>query len=235
MSTSPFARPVFVLGMHRSGTSCLAGCLEEAGLYLGEVNRAAPFNKKGNRENRDAMTLNDTVLALNHARWDHPPAGEVIWNENTLVQLDEVIATYPSDAVWGLKDPRVLLTLETWQKRVQPRFVGTFRHPSAVVSSLMTRAEAWGSPMVADNAYQLWQAYNARLLAAFNEAAFPIVRYDQDAQSYVSKVQAIAHDLGLPRPDAIGFHDPSLQNQLSDDRVPDAHRALWESLNEVAV
>jgi len=49
MQISP---PILILGMHRSGTSCLAGCLEEAGLYLGDVNLKAGFNKKGNRENR---------------------------------------------------------------------------------------------------------------------------------------------------------------------------------------
>lgn len=28
---------LIVFGMHRSGTSCLTGTLEEAGVYLGEV------------------------------------------------------------------------------------------------------------------------------------------------------------------------------------------------------
>lgn len=50
---SPYASTVLILGMHRSGTSCLAGSLQEAGLYLGEVNTAAPHNAKGNRESRD--------------------------------------------------------------------------------------------------------------------------------------------------------------------------------------
>jgi len=36
MQISP---PILILGMHRSGTSCLAGCLEEAGLYLGDVTK----------------------------------------------------------------------------------------------------------------------------------------------------------------------------------------------------
>jgi hypothetical protein len=39
--------PIIILGMHRSGTSLVAGCLEAAGLYLGPVNNYAPFNKKG--------------------------------------------------------------------------------------------------------------------------------------------------------------------------------------------
>ena len=35
------AAPVAVIGMHRSGTSCLAGCLEDLGLTLGPVNTRA--------------------------------------------------------------------------------------------------------------------------------------------------------------------------------------------------
>jgi len=44
-------RPMLILGMHRSGTSCLAGCLQAAGLISGEVNIQAMYNAKGNREN----------------------------------------------------------------------------------------------------------------------------------------------------------------------------------------
>lgn len=60
---APGAAPVTVLEMHRSGTSCLAGCLEDAGLFPGEVSRAAPFNKKGNNENLAVMEFTDEVLA----------------------------------------------------------------------------------------------------------------------------------------------------------------------------
>lgn len=48
---------VCVLGMHRSGTSVLAGCLGNYGLYLGEVVREAPHNKEGNNENLAVRAL----------------------------------------------------------------------------------------------------------------------------------------------------------------------------------
>ena len=41
---------VVILGMHRSGTSCLTGSLQDKGLYLGQVSQRGTFNKKGNRE-----------------------------------------------------------------------------------------------------------------------------------------------------------------------------------------
>ena len=53
---------VVVLGMHRSGTSCLAGSLEQQGLFLGEVNTSAPWNRRGNRERFDVMNLQGDIL-----------------------------------------------------------------------------------------------------------------------------------------------------------------------------
>ena len=64
---------ILILGMHRSGTSCLAGSLQEAGLYLGEVNTTAPHNAKGNRESRTIVALHDGLLQANGGAWDAPP------------------------------------------------------------------------------------------------------------------------------------------------------------------
>ena len=49
--------PIAILGMHRSGTSCLAGSLQEAGIYLGDVVTSAAHNQKGNRENVHSMMM----------------------------------------------------------------------------------------------------------------------------------------------------------------------------------
>ena len=55
-------RVVCVLGMHRSGTSCLAGSLEQQGLFLGDVNTAAPWNRRGNRESFAMMDFQTAIL-----------------------------------------------------------------------------------------------------------------------------------------------------------------------------
>jgi hypothetical protein len=44
-------RVVSILGMHRSGTRCLTGTMQEAGLVLGKFSTFNEFNRKGNREN----------------------------------------------------------------------------------------------------------------------------------------------------------------------------------------
>jgi len=65
---------IAVLGMHRSGTSCLTGLLEDAGVPLGDVQKENPHNPLGNQENLRIMHLHDAVLAANGGSWDAPPA-----------------------------------------------------------------------------------------------------------------------------------------------------------------
>jgi len=64
-------RPVVVLGMHRSGTSAVAGCLERLGICMGR--RLAPgdeWNPGGYFEDRDLVELNDRLLSAQGIRWD---------------------------------------------------------------------------------------------------------------------------------------------------------------------
>ena len=73
---------VIILGMHRSGTSCLAGSLQESGIYLPDASAENKYNRKGNRENHLIMQLNDDILAFNDASWDAPPIRKLVWDES---------------------------------------------------------------------------------------------------------------------------------------------------------
>ena len=86
-------RIIVILGMHRSGTSCLAGTLQEAGLYLGEVHTENPFNRKGNRENPSIMALHEDILAHSEGSWHQPPAG-CHWLQQHIARRDTIIASY---------------------------------------------------------------------------------------------------------------------------------------------
>ena len=98
---------VIVLGMHRSGTSLLTGSLEAAGLHLGKVNHAAPFNRKGNKENEPIRGFHDELLAKNGASWDRPPKGQVRWDRPDEERARSLIEAHLRSArPWGFKDPR---------------------------------------------------------------------------------------------------------------------------------
>src|SRR6266540_944941 len=65
---------VAVLGMHRSGTSAVAGTLEEHGVELGPVSKRNRFNPRGNREIRELNRLHDRILDRSGGSWWDPPA-----------------------------------------------------------------------------------------------------------------------------------------------------------------
>lgn len=192
-------RVVLILGMHRSGTSCLAGSLQEAGLYLGDVNTAAPHNAKGNRENRAIMDLQDDLLHANGGNWDAPPR-EVVWQPEHRARRDAIIATYPTDQIWGFKDPRTLLTLSGWLETLSSvRFVGTFRHPLAVAASLHAR-----NGISIEKSLMLWITYNRLLLDYHQRFKFPMVCFDWPLERYRQCLLVIAPTLNLAVPTA-GF------------------------------
>jgi hypothetical protein len=62
---------VLVLGMHRSGTSAIAGSLGFLG-YETSKNLMAPtkYNAKGYFENMSIFALNERILEAGGARWD---------------------------------------------------------------------------------------------------------------------------------------------------------------------
>lgn len=223
--------PVIVLGMHRSGTSCLTGSLEQAGLYLGEVNRKAPHNVKGNQENRDIMDLNDAVLSKNGAAWDAPPKSPTIWTDAHRDRCDQILATYPADQAIGFKDPRTVFTLEGWLEVLpSARLVGTFRHPLAVAQSLNTRN---GIPL--QQGCELWLSYNRRILEHANKHEMPMINFDLAPEHYLRGLLLICEMLHLT-PATAGFkffsaelrHNEPPQEPLRNNELREVYDALLQ-------
>jgi len=129
-------RVVCVLGMHRSGTSCLVGSLQKAGLHLGRHHTWNRYNRRGNRENQDIVDLNDAVLIHSGGAWNAPPRA-IRYTEEHLARARLIADGFPADFRWGFKDPRALLTLPLWREALGGRLlrVGIFRHPMAVAAS----------------------------------------------------------------------------------------------------
>jgi len=203
---------ICILGMHRSGTSCLAGCLEEHGLHLGNVVNSAPFNLKGNKENITLREINDGVLSFSGGSWAKPPE-RLVWNETFRQRRDDYISNYNSYKIWGFKDPRTLLTLPFWlESKLNMKFVGTFRHPLAVSQSLERRKGL--QPILAP--LELWKIYNLKLLNYAAEFRFPLVSFDSPTIEYVDNLRALARLFGLHHVSAAGndFFDERLRSKV---------------------
>lgn len=227
MPSAPLA--LCILGMHRSGTSCLTGCLQEAGLYLGKHHQWNPYNQRGNRENQDICDLNDRVLAVNKASW-REPVSNCRWTPAQLEEGKRLISHYQSFSQWGFKDPRSLLTIEGWQKIIgKLQYVGVFRHPMCVAESLHSRD---GLPY--DQSFALWLFYNYRLLHLRRKHSFPLLNFDWPKDIFESKVESLSESFSLikDKTENHSFYSTELKHQLVPgwSEVPLSCRALYQEL-----
>ncbi|MGB0954077.1 MAG: sulfotransferase [Planctomycetota bacterium] len=244
---------VIVLGMHRSGTSCLAGSLQASDLELGEVHTANPHNKKGNRENQAVMDLHESLLAQAGASWDAPAV--VTWDEEHRKMRDAIIEGFRETPMWGFKDPRTCFTLDGWLEVLpQTKLVGTFRNPKSVALSLVTRNRGMGDM---EDWYKVWEAYNKQVLHYHREHAFPIVDFDASDAKYLKSLRVIYQHLGLQESawnclkalDFKGFlanlggkggevfFDPKLRSSVTSDvdGLPESTVALYRELQKAAI
>ena len=222
-------RTIIVLGMHRSGTSMLAGSLQEAGLALGEVVTEAPHNAKGNRENRAIMFMQEDLLKSNGGSWDNPPAA-VRWRQLHEAVRDLFIGSFKNVAIWGFKDPRTLLTIDGWlQVLPNAELVGIFRSPEHVALSLHRR-----DGMTVEKGLDLWRIYNERLLHLHDHESFPLMEFEANACQLTHRLTDLVARLDLPIRDyQPRFFDDSLRTKETQQiPVPPRVEQLYHSLRE---
>jgi len=170
------------LGMHRSGTSALAGALESMGFEVGPDDDVMPAdvgNPEGYFELLSVVRANDELLAHFGGRWDSPPDLAPEW-VNDLVVTEFVESTramvgqlFKSDH-WLLKDPRISLLLPAWRKVTGDRgcAVVIVRDPFEVAASLSRR-----NALTTLTGLALWAAYNRTMLRDLEGARVHVCTY----------------------------------------------------------
>ncbi len=227
-------RVVIVLGMHRSGTSCLAGILEAAGLTLGRVSRQNLFNPKGNLESKKIIDLNDALLRHNGGAWDNPPV-RIDWPEALQQERDRIIGGYRDSLLWGFKDPRVLLALDGWLEGLSGfdvSFAATYRRPEAVAQSLYRRNQF---PL--DKSLSLWKTYNEKLLAYQGAFGFPVISFDLQQADYRDAVKRLLRKLSLTldhRPEYFFENEFRHETQAPEADLPQEIESLYKELERIA-
>lgn len=227
------SRAIAVLGMHRSGTSCLAGLLEDAGVGLGMVSRKNPFNIKGNNENQEIVALHDEILAANARRWDSPGLEACLWSQSHRDRQAGIVAEYSRFGIWGFKDPRSLLALEGWLEYLPDLgLIGSFRHPVAVARSLAARGG-----IGLGRGLDLWWLYNRRLLAFQARLGFELISFDLPPGAYLDRATAVLSRLGLhPERGTMAFFEAGLRHQEAKEsvRLPPEIARMYAELRERA-
>jgi len=197
-------RPVFVVGMHRSGTSAVAGALNRLGVWLGEtlIEPRSGVNDGGFFENPDILALHEELLHGLGRSWRHPVPLPDGWLDDPRVaplasRAGLLAANLARGGRWGVKDPRLCLLLPLWRRVLEargetPAVVITVRHPAQVAASLARRdgmPEALG--------HFLWVLHYLQAELSSRGLARCLVRYDRLLDQPGVELDALGHWLGL--------------------------------------
>ncbi len=156
-----------ITGMHRSGTSFVAQCLDYLGADFGEPDRFFPadkWNQQGYLENIDIVDLNNRAVLGERAKFDYwmqQPAQRVERIINSISSRKWKYFFFPSlDGIHQramkyassierfsgeyagkyVKDPRFCLTLKAWLELGDiQKIVFCFRDPESVAGSIRRR------------------------------------------------------------------------------------------------
>lgn len=234
-------RVLAVLGMHRSGTSCLTGSLQAGGLFLGKHHTWNEYNRKGNRENQDVVNLHEAIFKMNNASWNTPQRQtnwvdryfkrRMKWHKQHLQRATEILSEYSHERIWGFKDPRALFLLHGWEKLTPNiEYVGIFRHPLSVAQSLNSRPAL---PISIEEGLQMWLGYNQALLKAHQKKNFPLFCFDWSEDEFHQKLNYLHSDLQLNAvDDEQRFYSADLHKQRAEEKtaLPPAVTELYQAL-----
>jgi hypothetical protein len=77
--------------------------------------QATRNNPKGHFENMEFVNLNQDILRSIQSTWNRPPSREKVLKANIPAAKIRTFIKENMKLVWGLKDPRTLLTFEFWK------------------------------------------------------------------------------------------------------------------------
>jgi hypothetical protein len=145
------AQVLLILGMHRSGTSAVAGVAHALGATApAHLLPPAADNPSGYWESMPLIGVNDWILTQLGAAWydclsfDAGTLPSRTRAEALALIMLGVQAEFPSDTLPLIKDPRLCLLLDLWLPALQalnrePLVLLTFRAPHQVAASLASR------------------------------------------------------------------------------------------------
>lgn len=224
-ASSPSRTALIVLGMHRSGTSALAGVLARMGADLPQdLMQADDFNPDGYYESMRAYALNDALLDSIGSSWDDWHEVNEDWcnsprkQEYTLNAQEMLKQEFGTSGFFVLKDPRVCRLLPFWnavmaESGIEPHFVCTHRNPVEVAASL-TRRNGWPQ----SHGLLLWLRHVLDAEAGSRGRKRAFVSYDELLANWPKMIERIGRDLELFWPIKLDTAAPRIDGFLSETR-----------------
>jgi len=193
-------KTVVVLGMHRSGTSLIAGMLEKLGVNMGERQVGVHWsNPLGHFENIDFVKMDDKILEKVGGSWDNPPdISEILKlkHDKELMAEIESVVRKNEDTIWGWKVPTTSLTIELYLPFLtNPYFIVCYRNPEAIAKSLKKRDD-----MDREKALWLTEIYVKSIKEFFKrhpELKYMEIQYEKVIENPKDAIQKLIEFLGI--------------------------------------
>lgn len=233
---APSRKAIFVLGMHRSGTSALAGLMRR----LGADGPATPLgpsahNPKGHFESRPLYRLQDELLQSAGSSWDDFRPVPETWT--TSPKADEfrgrlaglIESEYGQSGFFVVKDPRNCRLVGLWREvlaemRVQPLFVHIHRNPLEVARSLGKR-----DGLDAGYGALVWLRHLLDAEAGSRGQTRSFTSYDRLLGDWPAEMEKIAGDLKISWPTFAPSHAADLDAMVLPELKHNSAGALLGS------
>jgi hypothetical protein len=221
---------LFVLGMHRSGTSGVTRVLNMAGAYFGPEgisNGADEGNPKGHWERVDVRAACDGLLQESGFDWWRVAdfSLDAITDEaraRHLTTLNKLLLELDAHRPWVLKEPRLSLLFPLLRPRLEvPVCIHVSREPLEIAESLHSRN---GFPPPVGVA--LWEVYSIMAFRGSGGLPRVHVHYDKlvaDPIATVTNLITALDELGV-----YGLRVPS-EREITSFIAPELHRARRDS------
>jgi hypothetical protein len=220
---------VMVLGMHRSGTSALAGTLARLGCAMPATSMPANAgNPRGYFESKELMALNDQILASAGSSWRDWRPFDPDWYQSATAATfkrrakDVFAAEYGGANLAVLKDPRICRFAPFWLSVLRDidartRVVIPVRSPLEVCRSLKREH---GLPIGLGALLWLRHVLDAEAQSRPEiRSIFEWHHFQADWRSVIAKISA---DTGLSWPERANTAAPAIDEYVARKQPPHA-------------
>lgn len=230
---------IFVLGMHRSGTSAATRLINILGAEVGRnlLLGNTEVNKKGFWENRALIDLHDDLLTALDAAWfDFRRLPDLWWQREDIRPFAEKILKilerdFNRFDLMVLKDPRISRLLPIWldalegiARRISCLIV--LRNPLEVINSLTVR-DGFNPELSAF----VWLAYVLDAEYYSRDFARSFTQYDKILYDWEAEIQSVAAEMKITWPN----HIDAVRHEITQEIDPNLrhHNASHNFTEEI--
>jgi hypothetical protein len=220
-----------IVGMHRSGTSCVTAILARNGLHLsGDLAEPNQFNPEGFWESREVISINEACLKPYRCKYENPSDVIVRFPKRVLRRAERYLLRLADHPIVGWKDPRMTITWPAWYELLYKTphvVVACFRQPQNTANSFVA-AEAQESRLSYEEGLECWKKYNAIVAAMSSEII--LINFDEPLEP---QIRCACRKIGLNfARESMSLYKPKLVHNNHRDTASGSDEAdsLYEHL-----